>query len=110
MVDHFEETIYCIPKNVAHLTSVKNTIDRLKSLLENVIIYEYLEITVYSQWKQRSCRIPDIERMLRNVATPVRGGSESDYWIHIYTHWPLRARVCVSDLQHCAILDPTKTI
>ena len=40
MVDKFEEVIYCIPKACGHLTSVKETIEKLKSILDNVVIYE----------------------------------------------------------------------
>ena len=54
MVDDFEEVVYCIPKGCGHLTSVKNTIEKMKSVLDNLIVYEGLLTDVGSVFKPSS--------------------------------------------------------
>ena len=54
MVDKFEEVIYCIPKDCGHLTSVKNTIEKLKDILDNLTVFEGMLIDIESIFKPRS--------------------------------------------------------
>ena len=54
MVDEYEEVIYCIPKCCGHLTSVKSTIEKLKSILNNVTIYEGLLLDIEAIFKPQT--------------------------------------------------------
>ena len=51
MVDTFKEIIYCIPNNCGHLPSVKQTIDKVKEICENLTVYEGLLVNIESVYR-----------------------------------------------------------
>ena len=53
-IDDVEQVIYCIPAQSSHLESVKRTIEQLKQVCKNLIVFESLLTSIESVFHPRS--------------------------------------------------------